>query len=102
MAANQYDSFISYNNADRVAVEIHARRLRELGLSLFLDLWEIVPGDPFQETIETALNNSATCIVFLGANGLGPWQNEEVRIAIENRVDKRSGRVIPVILPGME
>jgi hypothetical protein len=102
MAVNQYDSFISYNNADRVAVAIHAHRLRELGLSLFIDLWEIVPGDPFQETIETALNHSATCIVFLGATGLGPWQNEEVRIAIENRVNQRSGRVIPVILPGMK
>src|ERR1700719_4274935 len=42
------------------------------------------------------------CAVFVGPSGFGPWQNEEMRAAIDQRV-RDSGkrfRVIPVLLPG--
>jgi hypothetical protein len=40
--------------------------------------------------------------VFIGPNGIGPWQNEEMRAAIDRRVTESKGsfRVIPVLLPG--
>ena len=46
----------------------------------------------------------ATCAVFIGPGGLGPWQNEEMRAAIDRRVGESQGqfRVIPVLLPGTE
>jgi len=39
--------------------------------------------------------------VFFGPNGLGPWHNEEMRLAIRRRVNvrERQLRVLPVILP---
>ncbi|HBL30192.1 MAG TPA: transcriptional regulator, partial [Acidobacteria bacterium] len=37
--------------------------------------------------------------VFLG-KALGPWQNEEMRSAIDTRVREGAFRVIPVLLPG--
>ena len=54
--------------------------------------------------MEQALADCATCAVFIGPGGLGPWQNEEMRAAIARRVGEREGqfRVIPVLLPGME
>jgi hypothetical protein len=52
--------------------------------------------------IEKALAESETCAVFVGPSGFGPWQNEEMRAAIDQRVrdSARSFRVIPVLLPG--
>ncbi|MFX1355008.1 MAG: TIR domain-containing protein [Promethearchaeota archaeon] len=98
-----YDVFLSHNSANKPAVEELAHRLTdEAGLRPFLDKWHLIPGDPWQEAIEEALDQSRTCAVFIGPSGTGPWQNEEMRAAIEQRVADRAFRVIPVLLPGAE
>lgn len=95
------DVFLSYQRADQKAVKYLARRLmNEASLQPFLDKWHLVPGEPWQEALEEALDQSRTCAVFWGPRGLGPWQNEEMRAALERRVQERSYRVIPVLLPG--
>lgn len=96
-----FHAFLSYNSADSDAVEDFARRLQEDGLACWLDRWDLVPGEPSQQGIETGLMGSASCVVFIGPDGLGPWHNEEVRIAVRQRVDRKGEyRVIPVLLPG--
>ncbi len=96
----RYDVFLSHSNADKPAVEALARKLRDAGIEPFLDKWHLIPGDPWQEALEEALDASRTCAVFLGPKGLGAWQNEEMRSALETRVGNRAFRVIPVLLPG--
>jgi hypothetical protein len=49
--------------------------------------------------LEEALDQSRTCAVFIGKT-LGPWQDQEMRSALETQVQNRSFRVIPVLLPG--
>jgi hypothetical protein len=98
-----YDVFLSHNSADKPIVEMLATRLQdEASLVLFLDKWHLVPGEPWQEALEKALDESATCAVFLGPSGLGSWENEEMRSALEDRVRKKRFRVIPVLLPGAD
>lgn len=100
-----YDVFLSHNEEDKPAVEKLARRLEdEARLHPFLDKWHLIPGEPFQEAIEEALKQSRTCAVFIGPGGTSPWQNEEMRAAIDRRVGESEGRfrVIPVLLPGAE
>jgi hypothetical protein len=99
--ANQttYDVFLSHNSADKAAVEELARRLVEAGLTPWLDTWNLVPGEPWQEAIEEALDACQTVAVFLGPSGIGSWENEEMRSALEERVRDKSRRVIPVLLP---
>jgi hypothetical protein len=100
-AETKYHVFLSHNSADKPAVEVLARRLAdEAGLYPFLDKWHLIPGEPWQEAIEKALDQSRTCAVFVGPRGIGPWEHEEMRAAIEQRVADRSFRVIPVLLPG--
>jgi tetratricopeptide (TPR) repeat protein len=96
--------FLSHSSADKPAVEELARRLAKEGIQAWLDKWHLIPGDPWQPAIEGALAESETCAVFVGPSGLGPWQNEEMRAAIDRRVrdSKRSFRIIPVLLPGAE
>ncbi|HEY2291635.1 MAG TPA: TIR domain-containing protein [Thermoanaerobaculia bacterium] len=95
-----YDVFLSHSNADKPAVEELARKLRKAGIEPFLDKWHLIPGDPWQEALEEALDASRTCAVFLGPKGLGAWQNEEMRSTLEMRVGDRTFRVIPILLPG--
>jgi len=101
-SGSQYDVFLSHSSIDKPIVEELARRLKQAGIEPFLDKWNLIPGDPWQEALEAALINSAACAVFVGAGGFSPWQNEELRAAIEHRVSGSRGgyRVIPVLLPG--
>src|SRR5215469_16266051 len=96
--------FLSHSSTDKPAVEALARRLAKEGIDPWLDKWHLIPGDPWQAAIEAALAESATCAVFVGPSGFGPWQNEEMRAAIDRRVrdSGRHFRVIPVLLPGAE
>ena len=98
-----YDVFLSHYIIDKPEVEALAKRLEdEAGLKPFLDKWHLVPGEPWEEALEEALDQSKTCVVFLGPNKLGPWENEEMRVALDERVRNKSFRVIPVLLPGAE
>jgi hypothetical protein len=92
--------FLSHSSADKPAVEELARRLAKEGIQAWLDTWQLIPGDPWQPAIEKALAESETCAVFVGPSAFGPWQNEEMRAAIDRRAREsgRSFRVIPVLL----
>jgi hypothetical protein len=94
--------FLSHSTADKPAVEELARRLAKEGIQGWLDKWHLIPGDLWQPAIEKALAESGTCAVFVGPSGFGPWQNEEMRAAIDRRVQDNGKRfrVIPVLLPG--
>jgi tetratricopeptide (TPR) repeat protein len=97
------DVFLSHNSQDKPFVEALAKRLEdEAGLSVWLDKWELIPGEPWQEALEAALDQCQTYVVCLGRSGLGPWHNEELRLALRQRVANKNRRVIPVLLPGSQ
>src|SRR2546423_3375059 len=96
-----YDVFLSHNSQDKPAVEALARRLEdEAKLKPWLDKWNLIPGAPWQEAIEHALDASRTCAVFIGPSGIGTWENEEMRSALDTRVTPTGFRVVPVLLQG--
>ena len=49
--------------------------------------WNLIPGEPWQEAIEKSLQSRATCAVFIGPSGTGPWQNEEMHVGLDSRDD---------------
>ena len=88
----KYHDFLSHSSTDKPAVEELAVRLqREEGIEPWLDKWNLIPGQACQPAMERALADCATCAVFIGPGGLGPWQNEELRAAIDRRVGERGG-----------
>src|SRR5512134_2695585 len=98
---HQYDVFLSHNGKDKPAVEAIGKSLQQkYELKCWLDKWNLVPGEPWQEALEEALDQCETVAVFVGPNTISPWENEEMRSALEVRVRAKSRRVIPVLLPG--
>ena len=102
MNSDEYDVFLSYNGDDEAAVEGLARRLQDEGLCIFFARWHLVPGVPWLKELEGALKRSQSCAIFLGPAGRGPWQDEEMFMALLLAVPERGYRVIPVLLPGAD
>lgn len=98
--AFKFDVFFAHNKKDLQAVEEIASRLFSDNVNIWLDKWNLIPGEPWQEVIEEALDLCRTFAIFLGPAGIGPWQNLEMRSSLETFVHHRSRRVIPVLLPG--
>ncbi|MCP4545558.1 MAG: TIR domain-containing protein [bacterium] len=96
----RFDAFLSHHSADKPAVEELALKLQTARFEVFLDKWNLIPGKPWQEDLEKALRQSRTCVVFLGPSGPGPWENVEMRTALDQAVPDKTFRVIPVLLPG--
>jgi len=97
-----FDVFISYNRAEQPAVLKLAALLRDRGLKPWLDVWNLVPGEPWSPAVERALQSSATCAVIVGPSGLGGVHEHEMWTAIERSLSctpDHGFRVIPVLLP---
>ena len=102
MAASKYSVFLSHRSSDKPAVETIGEWLQVAGVEPWLDKWNLIPGQPWQEEIEKALRECSACVVFIGPQGRGPWHNMEMRAAINRCVQEGNGYpVIPVLLPGV-
>ena len=94
-----FDVFLSHNSKDKPAVRELAEALRARGLKVWLDEWELVPGRPWQEALEEIIETTGASAVLIGKDGLGPWQDKEMRGCLSEFVE-RNLPVIPVLLPG--
>jgi TIR domain len=98
----QYDVFLSYHSRNHAAVEAVARQLREVGLTVFLDRWYLVPGRQWPEVLEEVLHNCHAVAIFLGPDGMGPWQQREKDLALDRQARDPTFPVIPVLLPSAD
>lgn len=95
-----YDVFLSYNSQDCEAIKRIASYLKdEAGLEPWLDVWHLIPGEPWVRNLKVGLSASKSCAVFVGENGEGPWNRMEVDDALQRQAKGRGYRVIPVLLP---
>lgn len=74
----KYGVFLCYNHHDKSAVKKIARRLRKKGIRPWFDEWELRPGQPWQKTIEQQIREIPTAAIFVGKDGLGPWEDLEM------------------------
>jgi hypothetical protein len=92
-----FDCFLSHNSRDKPAVRALAEALRARGISVWLDEEQLRPGVPWQPLLESGIRASRSVVVLVGADGLGPWESEEMRAALSLAVrDKRPA--IPTLL----
>ena len=101
MTEQQFDVFLAHSSKDKPLIRQIYRKLKEVGISPWLDEEEIAPGTKFQDEIQQAIGRIKTAAIFFGQGGLGRWQALELKSFISQCV-RRDIPVIPVLLPGVE
>ena len=96
--ANRFDVFLCHNSADKPAVKLIGARLKTHGILPWLDEWELPPGQPWQALLEQQITRIGSAAVFIGASGISPWHQQEMRGFLSEFAD-RHVPVIPVLLP---
>jgi small GTP-binding protein len=95
----QYDVFISHSSMDKRAVCQLAERLKEDGLRVWLDDWEIQPGDMVSLKIEEGLEHSRTLLLVTSAQAFASdWVTLERHTALFRDPTNTKRRFIPLRL----
>lgn len=91
-----YDAFVCHqrDKGTQLATRL-TTKLRERGLSVWLDQLEIAPGNIFPKRIQQALEHSRCVLVLIGRDGPSEWQEMEITFAVQQHVPR-----IPVLLDG--
>jgi CheY-like chemotaxis protein len=97
-AEGTFDIFLCHNSKDKEAVKDIAIELGRRGILAWLDEWELRPGHSWQDALESQIGKIKAAAVFVGENGIGPWQKRELDAFLREFV-ARSCPVIPVLLP---
>lgn len=100
----QFDVFISHNGNDKPFIRQLGEALRERGLKVWLDEEKLIPGRTWQNELELIITTCNSAMVCVGKDGIGPWEEPEMRALLRRFIkDKTRGKIlpiIPVLLPG--
>ena len=97
-----FDVFLSYTRRDAVPVAGIAVDLKREGLTPWLDRWCLTPGGSWQDEMAAGLAASRACAVFIGPGDIGPWERQELELAVDHAARRGSFRLFPVLLPGVD
>lgn len=98
---DKYDVFMCHNVANKSKVREIAQELQKRGIRPWLDEWALRPGLPWQQALEQQIQRVRAAAVFVGQDGIGPWQDMEMRALLREFL-RREAPVIPVLLPDCE
>lgn len=94
-----YDVFLSHSHFDAKVVEALAERLDNINLNVWLDKWNCVPGEKWQQAVAKGLDRARSCAVCIGEQTYRGWFREEIERALNRQTMDESFRVMPVLLP---
>ena len=94
----QFDVFLCHNSKDKPQVKKIAEQLQQYDLKPWLDIWELPPGRSWQRLLEQQIEQISSAAVFVGQDGFGPWQQQELYAFLSEFVN-RDCPVIPILLP---
>ena len=95
-----YDVFLSHPHTHADWVEQLASRLKdECGFEVWLDKWQLIPGQNFVPEMSKGLEQASTCAVCVGKDMPSGWAQQEIHKALNRQATHESFRVIPVLLP---
>lgn len=96
--------FLSHASEDkgRFVLDL-ARQLRENGVDVWLDQWEMKPGDSLVDKIfDEGLKDASAVIIVLSTVSIQkPWVREELNASVVNRIS-RGTKLIPVVIDECE
>ncbi len=94
-----YDVFISHSSKDKPVVRELANRLQQAGLRVWLDEWEIQPGDMIGLKISQGLERSRTLLMVMSHAYFAPDRStlEHHTLLFRDPANAR-GRFIPLLI----
>jgi hypothetical protein len=96
-----FDVFLCHNNLDKPIIQRLSDFLKRYGILPWLDIEQLRPGFDWQTVLEEQIGQIKSAAVFVGRNGIGPWQDKEQKAFLRQFLGK-DRPLIPVILPDCE
>ena len=96
--------FLSHASEDKQRFVIpFATALRAKGIDVWLDKWEILPGDSLVDKLfEEGLKEAQAILIVVSAVSVDkPWVRQELNTAIVNRITRQT-KIIPIIIDNAE
>jgi hypothetical protein len=94
-----FDCFLAHNSRDKPAIRALHAALAAQGLDCWLDELQVRPGLRHLPLLEEGIRGSRAVAVCVGADGLGPWQAQEMEAALTLATKDPTLPVMPVLLP---
>ena len=100
---NEGSIFLSYNRDNKTFVRHLASDLKTLGIRVWVDEGEILPGDSLLEKVEQGIGEMQYLGVVLSqASVRSPWVRKELRMAQARQLAEREIRVLPIVIEDCE
>src|SRR5947208_12685225 len=100
MNEQKYDLFLHYSPADIGLVRLLASELSDVGVHVWFDQWELVPGQDWSTSLRQAMELSNIIGICIGSKGFGRWHEDEVKLALSVQQGNPSCVIVPILLPG--
>jgi hypothetical protein len=95
----KYGLFLCHSKKDILLVRQFAKDLKRLHVMVWLDEWELAPGDSLHGVIARALEESRYVSVFVSRASLASrWVAQELNAALAMQMERKRSLVIPVRL----
>ena len=94
----QYDVFINYKSQYKQWIEVLAHNLKAQHLSVFLDDWEFIPGNPILEDMNCGLEQSKNGILLATPEAIqSGWVKSEYYKMVD-LMNHRGFKNLPIVL----
>lgn len=95
--------FISHTHADKPLAREISVKLIGAGHEVWLDQWEMVPGDSLIEKISEGIVESSYLLVMLSKKSVeAPWVKKELETALTRQIKEKGITVIPCLIEDCE
>src|SRR2546421_231079 len=96
----RWDVLVCDGGQVALPVEYLADLLRTAGLNPWLEKWSR-DGQEDRTALLTRLHTSASCLVCIGAQGLGDWESGLLGLVLSRAQQVSTFRIVPVLLAGV-
>lgn len=98
-----YDIFLSHNHNDKPRIRLLAQRLKDAGVRVWFDDWNVHPGEIISIKVDEGLEQSRVLALFMSRDALiSGWVKLERSTAVHRDPSNEDRRFIPVLLEECE
>ncbi|NTU49637.1 MAG: toll/interleukin-1 receptor domain-containing protein [Desulfobulbaceae bacterium] len=95
--------FVSYSHKDRDFVDRLCRNLLIEKVHVWMDRWELKPGDSLIDSVQNALTQSGAILVVLSKSSIeSAWCKKEVAAGLIRELEGRGNLIIPILIEECE